>query len=186
MNADHSTRCRVTEDELAHDAAHRFDENGGLADDPDQGVKECVEGLMGADSTDDDAIIVLMESERFIKTLRKLLSNRHDKERRQEDLVEDVVNMVSVAETVLSEYAESLVMIGSPPARQSRSDLDRPAPGGDPRNVFFGQAAVVALDAEGGGLERYVLPGGRVITGRSLARQAAATIDALMGGRTGG
>jgi hypothetical protein len=106
MNNEHSTRCRASQNELAHDRAQRLDEKEGLSPTTAEIVSVRIEELMDADSADEDSMIVLMESERFTKALRKVLSNRHDDKRCHETLVEDAVNMVSVAETVLSEYVE--------------------------------------------------------------------------------
>jgi hypothetical protein len=106
MSNEHSTRCRVSEDERELDLARRLVEDLGINDTPEQIIKDRVEELMDADSTDEDSIVCLMESGRFKTALRKLLSNRHDDKRCHETLIEDAVNMVSVAETVLSEYVE--------------------------------------------------------------------------------
>jgi hypothetical protein len=106
MNNDHSTRCRVSEDQREQDRARWLDEEQRLTDTPEQIVKDRVEELMDADSTDEDSIVCLMESERFKTVLRKLLNLRHDDKRCHKTLVEDAVNMISVAETVLSEYVE--------------------------------------------------------------------------------
>ena len=106
MNVDNSMRCRVTEDEINHDYASRLDEEQGLGDTPQQIISDRVEELMSADSEDDDSIVVLMESERFQRVLRKLLSNRHSSIRCHDALVMDAVNLISVAETELTRWVE--------------------------------------------------------------------------------
>lgn len=98
--------CRNTQAELDRDVAYRLDEEQGLADTSEQIVKDRVAELMDADSEDEDSIVVLMESDAFVRALRKLMSNRHDDDRCHEELLEDSVNLVSVAESVLSEYVE--------------------------------------------------------------------------------
>jgi hypothetical protein len=98
--------CRKSQAELDRDVAYRLDEEQGLADTSEQMVKDRVIELMDADSDDEDSIVVLMESDSFVNALRKLMSNRHTDKRCHEELLEDSVNLVSVAESVLSEYVE--------------------------------------------------------------------------------
>jgi len=98
--------CQNTQAEIDRDVAARLDAEQGLADTPEQVISERVCELMDADSQDEDSIVVLMESDSFVKALRKLMNNRHTDKRCHEELLEDSINLVSVAETVLSEYVE--------------------------------------------------------------------------------
>lgn len=104
MSSNHNEQCRVSLDELDH--AHRMDVEQGLCDTPEQMVKDRVIELMSEDSGDEDSIVVLMESDRFVNALRQLFAHRHTDKRCHEELLESSVNLVSVAETVLSEYVE--------------------------------------------------------------------------------
>lgn len=104
MSAKNSEYCRVSQDELDH--AHRMDVEQGLCDTPEQQVKDRVIEFMDADSDDEDSIVVLMESDQFVNALRQLLAHRHTDKRCHEELLESSVNLVSVAETVLSEWVE--------------------------------------------------------------------------------
>ena len=99
-------KCRVSLEERERDAALRLDVDQGLTDATEQIVKDRVLELMDEDSDDEDSIVVLMESDRFVKALRGLMSMRHTDKRCHEELLEASVNLVSVSETVLSEYVE--------------------------------------------------------------------------------
>jgi hypothetical protein len=101
-----TTTCKTKLDELEHDRAQRLDQEQGLTDTTKDVVRDIVAELMAEDSQDEDSMVVLMESDRFIRALRKLLGNRYDDASCHESLVQDAVNAVSIAETVLSEYVE--------------------------------------------------------------------------------
>lgn len=104
MNGYDNEQCRVSQDELSY--AHKQDVAERLLPIAQQVVSDRVEELMHQDSDDEDSIVVLFEDDRFVNALRQLFSHRHTDKRCHEELVESSVNLVSVAETVLSEYVE--------------------------------------------------------------------------------
>ncbi len=99
-----STLCRVSQDELDHDRAQRLDQQEGLSDTPEQIVADKVAEIMADQNANDDARVVLMESERFTKALWTHFTKRHDGSNPED--TEASVNLNSVAETVLSEWVE--------------------------------------------------------------------------------
>lgn len=102
-------QCRVSLDEVSREGhAGEYDADGAPYHSTQaEAVRQRVEELMDADSTDEDSIVCLMESERFVKALRKVLSHRYADPRCHEWLLEASINMVSVTETVLTEYVEN-------------------------------------------------------------------------------
>ena len=108
MNHDNNEPCRNTQAEIEREGhAGQHDVDGAPYHNTQaEMVRQRVEELMDSDSTDGDSIVVLMESERFVKVLRKVLSHRYADPRCHEWLLEASINMVSVAETVLTEYVE--------------------------------------------------------------------------------
>jgi acetolactate synthase regulatory subunit len=96
--------CRKSQAEIDRDVAHRLDQEQGLSDTPEQIVKDRVFEIMMDMNANNDAKVVLMESERFCKALWKQFAHRYDTQ--HVEMKEAAVNTVSVAETVLSEWME--------------------------------------------------------------------------------
>jgi hypothetical protein len=109
MQNDNNDKCRNTQAEIEREGhAGQHDADGAPYHNTQaEVVRARVEELMDADSTDEDSIVVLLESERFVKVFRKVLSHRHSNPRCHDQLLNDTINMVSVTETVLTEYLEN-------------------------------------------------------------------------------
>jgi hypothetical protein len=111
MSNEHSTRCRVSEDEREQDRAHHLDKEQGLTDTPEQVVSDRVMELMDADSQDEDSMVVLMESEFFRHALRRIMHEPQYKNGISSTAAFRLANLsnnlIAIAESVLTEYVES-------------------------------------------------------------------------------
>ena len=107
MNPHNSTKtyigepCRNTQAEIDRDTEALY------GDTPEQILRDKVAELMHKDCTDEDSLVVLMESALFSTALRKVLDHRHTQPREHDQMVYDSICMISIAETVLSNWVES-------------------------------------------------------------------------------
>ena len=106
MSDDFNSKCRVTQDELAHDISQY---RKSVKQVHKQCVKARVEQIMDNVSEDDDAAVVLMESERFKKALWCLFRTPLTSRNTMGVLSRLTIagDLITTAETVLTEYVES-------------------------------------------------------------------------------
>lgn len=101
-----NNECRVALDELAREGhAGQHDVDGApYHNTPDEIIADQVAEIMADQFANDDARVVLMESERFTKALWTHFAKRHDGSNPED--TESSVNLNSIAETVLKEWLE--------------------------------------------------------------------------------
>lgn len=78
--------------------------------DDDSMISQRVDELMDADSTDEDSMVILMESETFKKALRLVFSTKKPSGMNTPEAVNRMIktdSMVATAEIVLTEYVRN-------------------------------------------------------------------------------
>jgi hypothetical protein len=111
--SNNNEECRNTQAEIEREGhAGQHDADGAPYHNTQaEMVRERVEELMDADSTDEDSMVVLMESEYFRHALRRIMHQPHHKKSFSKTAALRLANLsnnlIAVAESVLTQYVEN-------------------------------------------------------------------------------